>query len=71
MSIALALIKRLREIVLGLPSLAAWQWLEHHRGPDPSDRSEAPQPLRAAAPFRSDTGIGSTVEAALDYGDAS
>ena len=28
-SIALALIKRLREILLGLPALAAWQWLEH------------------------------------------
>ncbi len=32
MSIALALIKRLREIALGLPALAAWQWLEHRVG---------------------------------------
>ncbi|SED15035.1 putative membrane protein [Rhizobiales bacterium GAS191] len=27
-AIALSLVKRLREIVLGLPGLAAWQWLE-------------------------------------------
>ena len=33
-SIALALIKRLREIALGLPALAAWQWLEHRATPD-------------------------------------
>jgi len=30
-SIALALIKRLREIVLGLPALVVWQWFEHMR----------------------------------------
>ncbi len=29
LAIALALVKRLREIALGLPALAAWQWLEH------------------------------------------
>ena len=29
-AIALALIKRLREIVFGLPALAAWQWLGRH-----------------------------------------
>jgi hypothetical protein len=27
-AIALSLIKRVREIALGLPALAAWQWLE-------------------------------------------
>ncbi|MCI2008024.1 MAG: hypothetical protein LKJ54_04705, partial [Acetobacter peroxydans] len=28
-AIALSLIKRLREITWGLPSLVLWQWLEH------------------------------------------
>ncbi|MBV9975308.1 MAG: flippase-like domain-containing protein [Hyphomicrobiales bacterium] len=31
-AIALSLIKRLREIALGLPALAAWQWLESRPG---------------------------------------
>jgi putative membrane protein len=31
--IALSLIKRLREIALGLPALAAWQWLEARSAP--------------------------------------
>ncbi len=69
-SIALALIKRLREIALGLPSLAAWQWLEHHQGRTPTGRPEVLQPLRAAVAFRPETGRSGTAEAALDYGDA-
>lgn len=32
-SIALSLIKRLREIAWGVPSLMMWQWLEHHWQP--------------------------------------
>jgi hypothetical protein len=28
LAIALSLVKRLREIALGLPALATWQWLE-------------------------------------------
>jgi uncharacterized membrane protein YbhN (UPF0104 family) len=42
-SIALALIKRLREIGLGLPALAMWQWLEHRWKPDPSDTARSTQ----------------------------
>jgi putative membrane protein len=65
-SIALALIKRLREIALGLPALAAWQWLDRHwpRLPDSTDGNGRPG-----------AGAGSSraavQEAALDYGDAS
>ena len=55
-AIALALIKRLREILLGLPALAAWQWLEHHRQPN--------------APAGSAERRGE-MQPALDYGDAS
>jgi putative membrane protein len=61
-SIALALIKRLREIVLGLPALAAWQWLEHHWGMPLEASSAAP----ADMPDRN-----GEMQAALDYGDAS
>ncbi len=47
-SIALALIKRLREIGLGLPALAMWQWLEHHWKLDPSDTARS---TRSGAAF--------------------
>ncbi len=59
-AIALSLVKRLREIGLGLPALAAWQWLEHHWNTAP------------AAPLDpgSTPGRGGPIEAALDYGDA-
>ena len=63
-SIALALIKRLREIAFGLPALAAWQWLARSPAPG-SDRAR----LRGGA--RSGAGSGTMQEAALDYGDAS
>jgi putative membrane protein len=70
-SIALALIKRLREIALGLPALAAWQWLEHRWKPDaPADgMAEAASPdarLRTLV-----AAGGGKTEAALEYGDAS
>ena len=61
-SIALALIKRLREIVLGLPALAAWQWLEHRR------QRDMPQSRTGTDPEGPKSG---QVEAALEYGDAS
>ncbi len=64
-SIALALIKRLREIGLGLPALATWQWLEHHWRPDPA---------AARSSGDADTRTGrekGEIEAAFDYGDAS
>nr|WP_321984666.1 lysylphosphatidylglycerol synthase domain-containing protein [uncultured Lichenicoccus sp.] len=59
-SIALSLVKRLREIGLGLPALAAWQWLEHHWNAAPA----APE-VPGSTPER-----GGRIEAALDYGDA-
>ena len=37
-AIALALLKRLREIALGLPALAAWQWLESGSAARPDRR---------------------------------
>ena len=63
-SIALALIKRLREIGLGLPALATWQWLEHHWRADPA---------AAGSSGDADTRAGSkgAIEAAFEYGDAS
>lgn len=65
-SIALALIKRLREIVLGLPALAAWQWLEHHWKP------EAPSPpVPSGSGFQSGRDRSGEMHAALDYGDGS
>lgn len=65
-SIALALIKRLREILLGLPALAAWQWLEHHWKP------EAPLPPVQSRPgFQSGMDRSGEMHAALDYGDGS
>jgi putative membrane protein len=67
-SIALALIKRLREIVLGLPALAAWQWLEHHWTPDaPAGTTSSGKPAGVLA----GTGKSGEIEAALEYGDAS
>ena len=63
-SIALALIKRLREIALGLPALAAWQWLA--RSPLPSRPGQS-RPRGGAG----GGATGSVQEAALDYGDAS
>ncbi|WP_428377884.1 lysylphosphatidylglycerol synthase domain-containing protein [Lichenicoccus sp.] len=59
-SIALSLVKRLREIGLGLPALAAWQWLEHHWTATPA-ASQVP----GSTPER-----GGRIKAALDYGDA-
>jgi putative membrane protein len=67
-SIALALIKRLREIVLGLPALAAWQCLEHHWTPDDPGGSRGSGEPAAAPAENSKNG---EVEAALEYGDAS
>ncbi len=61
-SIALALIKRLREIVLGLPALAAWQWLEHYWW--------VPSGTSSGAPAGTASRDGE-MQAALDYGDAS
>ncbi|TLU72118.1 lysylphosphatidylglycerol synthase domain-containing protein [Lichenicoccus roseus] len=60
-SIALSLVKRVREIGLGLPALAAWQWLEHHWSPasGPDLPASGPKVER-----------GGPIEAALDYGDA-
>lgn len=70
-SIALALIKRLREIGLGLPALAAWQWLEHHWKPDPPVRSSA-MPVMPDAPAGIRTGMDKDgIEAAFEYGNAS
>ena len=67
-SIALALIKRLREIALGLPALAAWQWLERRWTPGaPADRDAGG--LRAEDMARA--GRGEEVQAALEFGDAS
>ena len=63
-SIALALIKRMREIALGLPALAAWQWLEHRAAP-------RTPPGIASRKNLSDTGRKGEVQAALDYGDSS
>ncbi len=60
-SIALALIKRLRELAFGLPALGAWQWLD--RSWLPRDRV---QPGAGTGSSR-----GTMQEAALDYGDAS
>ncbi len=60
-SIALALIKRLREIVLGLPALAAWQWLGHSW-----------KPIAAGTPAVKTTEYREAeLEAALDDGSAS
>ena len=65
-SIALALIKRLREITLGLPALAAWQWL---------DRRWPGLPVSAAGdarpPVRQDAGRPVLQDAMLECGDAS
>ena len=33
-ALALALVKRARELALGLPSLVAWQWLGLNKGED-------------------------------------
>ena len=32
-SLAIPLAKRVRELALGLPGLAVWQWVEGHRSP--------------------------------------
>lgn len=64
-SIALALIKRLREIVLGLPALAAWQWLARRW-------QKLPEANFDAGPVaRSGTRTDALQAAALDFGDAS
>ena len=65
-SIALALIKRLREIAFGLPALAAWQWLDRHWS-RLSDQGTGD--IRPAA--RSGHSREAAQEAALEYGDAS
>ena len=67
LSIALALIKRLREIALGLPALAAWQWLDRHWPSLPPQSGTGGQ-LSGSRP---ETSRGATQEAALEYGDAS
>ena len=58
--IALSLMKRLREIGLGLPALVAWQWLEHHWVP----------PARTLPERSGRPAAHAGTEAALDYGDA-
>lgn len=43
-SMTLSLIKRLREILFGLPALLSWQWLERHQKNLPPERvAEAPE----------------------------
>lgn len=64
-SIALALIKRLREIVLGLPALGAWQWLDRHWPSLPPAAGGRPAEARPNAVRTA------TQDAALEYGDAS
>ena len=59
-SIALSLVKRMREIGLGLPALAAWQWLEHHW------HRTAIAPQHPGSTPEQD----GPIKAALDYGDA-
>ncbi len=67
-SIALALIKRLREIALGLPALAAWQWLDRRWQRLPA----APVPARQAAPAAASPPVRVPLEdAVLECGDAS
>ncbi len=66
-SIALALIKRLREIALGLPALAAWQWLER-RWPSLTGPAAAAD---TGAPIRQDAGRPALRDAMLGCGDAS
>ncbi len=61
-SIALALVKRLREIALGLPALASWQWLERRPLPQPALVKPA-----LAKPTLADPHGGG----ALEFGDAS
>jgi putative membrane protein len=63
-AIALALIKRLREIALGLPALAAWQWLGRHWA-----RLETRAPLAPPAHRRLDERA-AALESALDDGGA-
>ncbi|WP_419728048.1 lysylphosphatidylglycerol synthase domain-containing protein [Lichenicola sp.] len=72
-SIALALIKRLREIVLGLPALAAWQWLDRRwpRLPGLGDEQSELQPASGGAGQQSGLPRGAAREAALEFGDAS
>ena len=73
-SIALALIKRLREIALGLPALAAWQWLDRRWPLLPGSAAERSE-LQPAAGDRTPGQPGSpreaAQEAALEFGDAS
>ena len=67
-SIALALIKRLREITLGLPALAAWQWLDR-RWPSLSAAGgprSTPMARHAPAPVQE-----ALQDAVLEGGDAS
>ncbi len=72
-SIALALIKRLREIAFGLPALAAWQWLDRSWTPLAHERGRAGGGQAGGGQAGSGTGPlrGSAQEAALDFGDAS
>jgi hypothetical protein len=65
--IALALIKRLREIALGLPALAAWQWLGRHWARlEDTDGIRQTRVVPATRPARQ-----TVLGAALDDGDAS
>ena len=63
-AIALALIKRLREIAFGLPALAAWQWLGRNW-----PRLETLAPVPPPAHRRLDERAAS-LESALDDGGA-
>ncbi len=67
-SIALALIKRLREIALGLPALAAWQWLDRRW---PALPVEGQVNGIATVDAHSASARGTVREAMLECGDAS
>ncbi len=43
-AVALSLIKRLRDIAIGLPALALWQFLEGHRAMRTEAKAETPEP---------------------------
>jgi putative membrane protein len=69
--IALALIKRLREIVLGLPALGAWQWLDRHWARLPTEPHEPGGRGRPSHSHPDGSGGSDRQAAALEYGDAS
>ncbi|MCQ8242095.1 lysylphosphatidylglycerol synthase domain-containing protein [Rhizosaccharibacter radicis] len=69
--IALALIKRMREIVLGLPALGAWQWLDRHWARLPGPGAGHPSVADAERPGPDQRREEGRADAALEYGDAS